>query len=52
VADAGALDHDVVLLHLAVMGEPAHRVDGLVSQVVPGNILLLLLEALTHRICI
>jgi hypothetical protein len=35
VSDAGALDHDEVLLDLSVVGEPAHGVDGLVSQVVP-----------------
>ncbi len=37
VSDAGALDHDEVLLDLSVVGEPAHGVDGLVSQVVPEN---------------
>ncbi len=35
MSDAGALDHDEVLLDLSVVGEPAHGVDGLVSQVVP-----------------
>jgi hypothetical protein len=37
VSDAGALDHDEVLLDLSVVGEPAHGVDGLVSQVVPKH---------------
>ncbi len=37
MSDAGALDHDEVLLDLSVVGEPAHGVDGLVSQVVPEN---------------
>jgi hypothetical protein len=37
VSDAGALDHDEVLLDLSVVGETAHGVDGLVSQVVPKN---------------
>jgi hypothetical protein len=37
VSDAGALDHDEVLLDLSVVGEPAHGVDGLISQVVPKN---------------
>ncbi len=32
--DARPLDHDVVLLHLSVVGKPAHRIDGFVSQVV------------------
>jgi hypothetical protein len=41
VSDAGALDHDEVLLDLSVVGEPAHGVDGLVSQVVPENNLTL-----------
>jgi hypothetical protein len=42
VSDAGALYHDEVLLDLSVVGEPAHGVDGLVSQVVPKNNLSLL----------
>ena len=29
-ADAGALQHDEVLLNLAVVGETSHRIDGLV----------------------
>jgi hypothetical protein len=37
VSDAGTLDHDEVLLDLSVVREPAHGVDGLVSQVVPEN---------------
>ena len=36
VADGGALDHEEVLLHLAVVGEAAHGVNGLVSQIVTG----------------
>ncbi len=36
-ADAAALDHDEVLLHLAVVGEAAHRVDGLVRKIVVGG---------------
>jgi len=36
-AHAAALDHDEVLLDLAVVGESTHRVDGLVGQVVIGR---------------
>ena len=34
MSNAGALDHEEVLLDLSVVGEPTHRGDGLVSQVV------------------
>ena len=40
-SDAAALDHDKVLLHLSVVGEATHGVDGLVGQVVVcGSIVL------------
>ena len=40
-ADAGALEHDEVLLHLAVVGEAAHGVNGLVRQVIVGGSIVL-----------
>jgi hypothetical protein len=40
-SNAAALDHDEVLLDLAVVREAAHRVDGLVSQVVVGGSVVL-----------
>lgn len=39
--DAASLDHDKVLLDQAVMGESAHGVDGLVSQVIVGSSVVL-----------
>ena len=40
-SDAAALDHDKVLLHLSIVGEATHGVDGLVSKVVVrGSIVL------------
>ena len=53
-ADAAALDHDEVLLDLPVVGEAAHRVDGLVGQIVFGRgvvldeLAVLLVEAVPH----
>ena len=53
-ADAAALDHDEVLLDLSVVGEAAHRVDGLVGQIVLGRgvvldeLAVLLVEAVPH----
>ena len=35
MADASTLEHEEVVLHLTIVGEAAHRVDGLVSEVVP-----------------
>ena len=52
--DAAALDHDEVLLDLPVVGEAAHRVDGLVGQIVFGRrvvldeLAVLLVEAVPH----
>ena len=40
-SDAASLDHDKVLLDLAVMGESAHGVDGLVGQIVVGGSVVL-----------
>ena len=37
VANAGALDHHVILLHLAVVGEPTHWIDRFVSQIIPES---------------
>ena len=53
-SDAAALDHDEVLLHLTVVGEAAHGVDGLVGDVVLGGgvvldeLAVLLVEAVPH----
>merc|ERR1719495_971710 len=55
-SDAAALDHDEVLLHLTIVGESSHRVDGLVCQVVLccGVVLdklsVLHFEALAHPV--
>ena len=40
-SDAATLDHDEVLLDHTVVREAAHRVDGLVSQVVIGSSVVL-----------
>jgi hypothetical protein len=40
-SDATALEHDEVLLHLSVVGEASHGVDGLVSNVVFGGSVVL-----------
>ena len=40
-SNATSLDHDEVLFNLSVMGEAAHGVDGLVSQVVIGGSVVL-----------
>merc|ERR1711962_1818047 len=50
VADAGALEHDEVLLHLTVVGEASHGVDGLVSQIVVGGSVVLDELAVLHLV--
>ena len=40
-SDAAALDHYKVLLHLTVVGEATHGVDGLVSKIVVGGSVVL-----------
>jgi len=54
--DAASLDHDEVLFDLAVVGEAAHGVDALVSQIVLGagvvldQLAVLHLESLAHSV--
>merc|ERR1712107_138646 len=50
VADAGALEHDEVLLHLSVVGEASHGVDGLVSKIVVGGSVVLDELAVLHLV--
>lgn len=53
-SNATSLDHDEILLHLTIMGEAAHGVDGLVGQIVVGRsvvldqLVVLLVVAITH----
>merc|ERR1712107_533881 len=50
VTNAGALEHDEVLLQLSVVGEASHGVDGLVSKIVVGGSVVLDELAVLHLV--
>lgn len=50
MSDTGSLEHQEVLLNLTVVGEPTHRVDGLVGQIVLGGGIVLDQLAVLHLV--